>query len=70
MVDELLGALSVAALILCYVVVVECLTAAALLLARYIGQQARHLWAMLPEPPERTPDSPLYRLGGGLKRWP
>jgi hypothetical protein len=69
MLDELLGALSVAVLILCYVLMVQALMAACLILARFVAEQARALWAMLPPPPERTPDTPLYRLGGGLRKW-
>jgi len=68
MVDDLLGTLTLAALILCYVLTVQALTAASLILGRFIIEQARHLAAQLPEP-ERTPDTALYRLGGPIKKW-
>jgi hypothetical protein len=76
MAEQLLGVLSVAVLFLAYVLILQCLTAAALLLARYIALQVQSLRSLLGESP-RTVPAPLidqdsgesYRLGGGLARW-
>jgi hypothetical protein len=80
MVEALLGAASVAVAVLAYVVVVECLTAAVVLLAQFIALQVRSLRAALtghphPAAPAREVheargdgDRQSYRLGGDV-RW-
>jgi len=76
-VEQLAGVLSVAALLLGYLLVLQCMTAAALLLSQFIAVQWRALRSLLVAPPRpATPEiedqDPLepYRVGGGLMRWP
>ena len=71
MAEQLAGAASVAVLVLCYVLLVECLTAACVLLAEYIVVQVRNLHGMVAiKAPEHTAveesQRQTYRLGGGL----
>jgi len=70
MVDQLLGTLAILVLVLCYLLMVQALMAAVLVLARFIADQARHLLAQLPPVPNADPPtSPAYRLGGGIRKW-
>jgi hypothetical protein len=75
MVEQLAGVLSVAALLLGYLLVVQCMTAAVLLLAQYIAVQGRALWSLLTVEPTRPGRAQVegqdqhYRVGGGLMRW-
>lgn len=79
MADQLLGAASLAVVVLAYVVIVEAMMAAIVLLAAFIVLQWRQLWSLLayrPAAPAREVnqaraegDRQPYRLGGGLMRW-
>lgn len=77
MVEQLVGALSAAALLLGYLLVLQCMTAAVLLLCQYIAVQWRALRFLLegphlparPEVEDQDRGEP-YRVGGGLMRWP
>jgi hypothetical protein len=80
MAEQFAGVASVAVAVLAYLVVVEALTAAAVLLAQFIALQVRSLrGALLGEPPRpagevhqaragESDQQPAYRLGGDL-RW-
>jgi hypothetical protein len=75
MVEQLAGVLSVAALLLGYLLVVQCMTAAVLLLAQYIDVQWRALRSLLTVEPTRPGRAQVegqdqrYQVGGGLMRW-
>jgi hypothetical protein len=75
MIEQLAGVLSVAALLLGYLLVVQCMTAAVLLLAQYIAVQWRALRSLLtvePAQPSRAQvegQDQHYQVGGGLMRW-
>ena len=80
MVEQLTGAGLAAIFVLGYVLIVQAMTAAVVLLAQFIVVQVRTLWSLVewtPTPGEPSlPSAPLvdhqgepYRLGGGLARW-
>jgi hypothetical protein len=77
MAEQLLGAASAAVLVVTYLLVLQCMTAAALLLAQYIALQWRSLVALVNEPPstvqgeakDQGEPQPPVRLGGSLIRW-
>ena len=69
MAEQLAGAASFCVLVLCYVLLVECLTAACVLLARYIGLQVQRLRAEIRPQPTRPVPVESYRVGGGIKKW-
>jgi hypothetical protein len=77
-VELVTGALAALVVAVAYLLVLQAMTAAMILLARYILRQARALRSMLAEPsrpamPEvedqhqHQPEP--YRIGGGLMRW-
>jgi hypothetical protein len=80
--EQLLGAASACVLVLAYVLIVQTMTAAVVLLCEFILIRVRILWAMVPRPGDRPevdrsivgdvdgPNAgPLYRLGGGIRLW-
>jgi len=74
--EQLTGAAMTAALVLCYLLIVQALTAAALLLAQFIVVQVRALWSLVKvewKPPASAPlvddQGEPYRVGGGLLKW-
>jgi hypothetical protein len=81
MADQLLGAASVAVVVLAYVVLVEAMMAAVVLLAAFTVMQWRHLCALLayrpPAPARELHESrgpgddqgTRVRIGGGLRHW-
>jgi hypothetical protein len=81
MADQFLGAASVAVAVLAYVVVVEALTAAAVLLAQFIMVRLGSMRALLGQPRPvaarelheargQDDDQPApYHVGGGVMRW-
>jgi hypothetical protein len=77
MVEQLAGAGIATAVVLGYVLLVECLTAAVILLAEFIIGRVRVLWSLVvtrkaapePEPAEPPEAGEPYRVGGGLMKW-
>jgi hypothetical protein len=74
--DSVTGAATATVVVLAYVLLVQCLTAAVVLLAEFIVLRVRALWGVAtvertaPEParvPEEPPQVQPYRLGGDLK---
>jgi hypothetical protein len=73
--DSVTGAAIATVVVLAHVLLVQCLTAAVVLLAEFIVLRVRALWGVVgiqspPEPagvPEEPPQVPPYRLGGDLK---
>ncbi len=76
MLEQLAGAATATVLVLTYLLLVEVLTAACLLLAQYIGWQIRALRSVIGTPSKpaietqaaEEPHTQTYRLGGDL-RW-
>jgi hypothetical protein len=76
MVEQLVGAASVLVLFLAYLLILQAMTAAVVLLGQFITVQVRVLRSLLAESPGAVP-APLidqdsgepYKLGGGLGRW-
>jgi hypothetical protein len=76
MVDGFVGAFTAAAVLLCYLMLVEAMTAAVVLLAECIVLRIRALRRLFiavegapePETPPQVQE-PAYRIGGGLMRW-
>jgi hypothetical protein len=71
MVEEVAGATMVLVIVLAYVLIVQTMTAAVVLLAEFIVLRVRALRSLLavePEPVRQTEPAP-YRIGGGLMRW-
>ena len=67
---QLTGAATGAVVILAYILLLESLTAACVLLAHFIATQVRHLRATLAHKPNPAPvERPAYRVGGGLMKW-
>jgi hypothetical protein len=74
MVEQATGALLGTALVLVYLLLVECLMAVIVLLAQYFVLQVRALRRLLaaaPQVAEAQPqgEAPDYQVGGGLIRW-
>jgi hypothetical protein len=76
MMQQLSGTATVLVIVLAYVLIVQSLTAAMVLLAQFIVVQVRTLRALvaiepktIPEPEPEPAGRPLYRVGGGIKRW-
>ena len=70
MVEQVLGAASVLIVILAYVLCVQAMTAAIIVLTEFIALQVRKLILMLPEPQKpKEPEQPPYKVGGGLLKW-
>jgi hypothetical protein len=76
--EQLAGAASVLILVLAYILLVQAMTAAAVLLGQFIIVQVRALWSLvapswLPPPSSAAPvvddQGEPYKLGGGLLRW-
>ena len=75
--EQLTGAGLAAIVVLGYVLIVQAMTAAAVLLAQFIIVQVRTLWLLvaplwLPRPsaaPVVDDQGEPYKLGGGLLRW-
>jgi hypothetical protein len=77
--EQLAGAASVLVLVLAYILLVQAMTAAAVLLSQFIVVQVRALWSLvapswLPPPSSAVPpvvddQGEPYKLGGGLARW-
>jgi hypothetical protein len=82
MAEQLTGAASVAVVVLAWLLLVEAMTAAIVVLATFTVLQWRSLRALMAEPPRpaNRGTSPVedqgqaarqpYRIGGGLMRWP
>jgi hypothetical protein len=81
-VERMAGAGTVLVLVLGYLLLVQVMAAAIVLLAQFIVIQVRTLKTLLVQEPPRTPVTPLvpatvedqgepqtYRVGGGLRRW-
>jgi hypothetical protein len=74
MVEQIAGVFSVAGLVLAYVLLLEAMTAAILVLAQFTVAQVRALRTTLalewsPPAPPTVDAQPTYQLGGGLKKW-
>ena len=78
MAEQLWGAGTGLVVVLAYVLLVECLTAAAVLLCEFIVLRVRALRTLVgiawsPQVPERLAvvedQEPAYRVGGGIMRW-
>jgi hypothetical protein len=80
MVDQLPGAASWAVLVLAYLLLVEAMAAAIVVLAEFTLHRVRSLRGLLTAEPPRPVPAPAvveddqgqgqpYRLGGGLMRW-
>jgi hypothetical protein len=68
--QQLLGAASVLVLALTYLLIVQAMMAAIILLAEFMVIQVHRLWTMLPPASEPNPQAEAtYKLGGGLARW-
>jgi hypothetical protein len=72
--EQLTGALLATALVLVYIVVVQLLMSAIVLLAQYFVLQVRALRRLLASPPQGQEVQPQreeadYQVGGGLIRW-
>jgi hypothetical protein len=70
MIEQVTGAASILVIWLAYVVIVECLTAVAVLLAEFIWHRVRSLRPLLPSPrvQPQGQEAP-YQLGGSLVKW-
>jgi hypothetical protein len=70
MLEQLTGAASILVLVLAYLLIVQALMAAVVLLAQYIVVQVRNLRGMIPNP-QQSPvvESRSYQVGGGIRRW-
>jgi hypothetical protein len=70
MVDQITGVATVLALVLSYLLLVQTMMAAVVLLAQYIVVQVRNLWGMVATT-QRSPvvKSRSYQVGGGIRRW-
>jgi hypothetical protein len=75
---ELSGTAIAAIVVLGYLLIVQALTAAVVLLAQFIVVQVRALWSLVAPawlpPPSAVPPAlddqgEPYKLGGGLARW-
>lgn len=71
MVEEVAGATTVLVIVLAYVLIVQAMTAAVVLMAEFIVLRVRALRNLLAVEPEpvRQPESAPYRVGGGLLKW-
>jgi hypothetical protein len=78
MAEQLTGAGLAAIVVLGYLLIVQAMTAAAVLLAQFIVVQVRALWSLvapswLSPPSSAAPvvddQGEPYKLGGGLLRW-
>jgi hypothetical protein len=76
MVEQLTGAGLAAIFVLGYVLIVQAMTAAVVLLAQFIVVQVRALWSLVKvewKPPASVPvvddQGEPYRVGGGLLKW-
>ena len=78
MVDRVTGAAMATVVVLSYVLVVQCLTAACVLLCEFIVLRVRALWGVvgIERSPQAGKVTPLpddqgepYRVGGGLLKW-
>jgi hypothetical protein len=74
--EQLSGTATVLVIVLAYVLIVQSLTAAMVLLAQFIVVQVRTLRALvaiepktIPEPEPEPAERRLYQVGGGIKRW-
>ena len=74
-IEQVTGAAMVAVIVLGYVLIVQALTAAVVLLAEFIVLRVRALRSLLaiereaPAPVEPLGQEPAYRIGGGLLKW-
>jgi hypothetical protein len=77
MVEEVAGATTMLVIVLAYVLIVQAMTAAVVLLAEFIVLRVRALRSLLaiesqPEPArvsEEAPQAQSYRVSGGLLKW-
>jgi hypothetical protein len=77
MLSQVTGAAMAIVLVLGYVLIVQAMTAAVVLLAEFIVLRLHALWGAVgiespPEParvPEEAPQAQPYRVGGGLLKW-
>ena len=72
MVAQLTGAASILVLILAYLLIVQTLMAASVLLGQFIVVQMRNLRGMVANKEPASPllvERPSYSLGGGIKKW-
>jgi hypothetical protein len=78
MLSQVTGAAMAAVLVLGYVLLVQCLTAACVLLCEFIVLRVRALWGAvgIERSPQAGKVTPLpddqgepYRIGGGLLKW-
>jgi hypothetical protein len=71
MVEEVAGTATALVIVLAYVLIVQTMTVAIVLLCEFIVLRVRTLRSLLsvePEPVGQTEPAP-YRVGGGLMRW-
>ena len=65
-----IGTAQALVLVLLYVVLVQVLMSATLLLGQFAVLQLRKLMLMIGEPQKpKEPEQPPYRVGGGLLKW-
>lgn len=78
MAEQVTGVASVAVVVLAYLLLVEAMTAAIVLLAHFTLLQWRSLCALLAEPPPAVPEPARvegqdqgqpYIIGGNVRRW-
>jgi hypothetical protein len=74
-IEQVTGAAMAAVIVLGYVLIVQAMAAAVVLLAEFIVLRFRVLRSLLaiergaPAPVEPRGQEPAYRVGGGLMRW-
>ena len=75
MVEQMTGAAIASIVMLGYILLVQAMTAAIVLLCEFIVLRVRSLWALLLNAVEKPTDSTPapatepYRIGGGIRRW-
>jgi hypothetical protein len=72
MIEQLTGAASVAVIVLAYVLVVQAMMAAIVLLSEFIVLRIRALWTLVEVKSSASApvvESDSYRVGGGLMKW-
>jgi hypothetical protein len=71
MVEQLAGAASASIIILAYLILLQVMTAIAVLLSQFLVLQIRSLRSMFlsQKPTDASPATEPYRIGGGLMKW-
>ena len=71
MVEQLAGTASASIIVLAYLILLQVMTAVVVLLSQFLVLQVRSLRSMLTsgKPPDASPATEPYRIGGGLMKW-